>query len=160
MEKQTSRSGYKLIRWIVVQAKRRSPDGPIIEKIGYWLPRTTKTVNRSLIINKERLSYWLSVGAQPSDKVHHFLAMLGHLPPKPKPFGSTTCFSTTQHQPLTEKFKSYKFDYGKNFVDNNLLPGEYYSKRTDQMADLLKLNIEEYKVMLKKLYAKKCARHV
>jgi len=47
---------------IVVTDSRRSRDGKYIESVGHYNPRDKK-----LIINKERVEYWLSKGAQPSN---------------------------------------------------------------------------------------------
>ncbi len=47
---------------IVVIDSRRSRDGKYIESVGHYNPRDKK-----LIVNKERVEYWLSKGAQPSN---------------------------------------------------------------------------------------------
>ncbi len=39
----------------------KNPRGRFIEKVGYYIPRQCKTVNRSIILNKNRLRYWLAV---------------------------------------------------------------------------------------------------
>lgn len=47
---------------------QRSPrDGRVIEELGYYDPMIPETDARA-ILKGERISYWLSVGAQPSDK--------------------------------------------------------------------------------------------
>ncbi len=47
----------------------RAPrDGRVIEELGHYDPMITETDARA-ILNGERIDYWLSVGAQPSDKV-------------------------------------------------------------------------------------------
>jgi small subunit ribosomal protein S16 len=47
----------------------RSPrDGKVIEELGYYDPMV-RDANARAILNAERITYWLSVGAQPSDKV-------------------------------------------------------------------------------------------
>ena len=47
----------------------RSPrDGRVIEEVGYYDPMVPETDARAFL-NGERIAYWLSVGAQPSDKV-------------------------------------------------------------------------------------------
>ena len=51
----------------VVVADARSPrDGRIIESVGYYLPKMPR-VAEQMKLNTERVSYWLSVGAQPSE---------------------------------------------------------------------------------------------
>ncbi|MCA9209105.1 MAG: 30S ribosomal protein S16 [Planctomycetales bacterium] len=47
----------------------RAPrDGKVIEELGYYDPMVKETDARTSL-NNERIDYWLSVGAQPSDKV-------------------------------------------------------------------------------------------
>ena len=48
---------------------RRAPrDGKVIEELGTYDPRVPETDARA-ILNVERIDYWLSVGAQPSENV-------------------------------------------------------------------------------------------
>jgi small subunit ribosomal protein S16 len=55
----------------IVVADQRSPrDGKFIEILGWYNPRTNPP---SFEINKERASYWLSQGAQPSEAVARLL---------------------------------------------------------------------------------------
>ncbi len=47
----------------------RAPrDGQVIEELGYYDPMVPETDARA-IFNRERVDYWVSVGAQPSEKV-------------------------------------------------------------------------------------------
>ena len=57
---------------IVVTEHARAATKGLIEKLGTYNP---KTKERS--INEERVKYWLSVGAQPSDTMHNMLVSLG-----------------------------------------------------------------------------------
>jgi len=53
----------------VVAVDQRAPrDGKVIEYLGHYDPMVPETDARALL-NAERIDYWLSVGAQPSDKV-------------------------------------------------------------------------------------------
>lgn len=62
----------------VVVAEATSPrDGRFVEKIGTYNPLLEQGHAERLVINKERAQYWLSVGAQPSDRVVSFLSNLG-----------------------------------------------------------------------------------
>jgi len=57
---------------IVVSEKSCPRDGRCIERLGYFNPIAAgKDV--SLRVNHERALYWLSVGAQPSDRVKQLL---------------------------------------------------------------------------------------
>ena len=53
---------------VVVADKRRARDGRCIERIGYFNPIASGKDVR-LHLNYERIKYWLSQGAQPSDRV-------------------------------------------------------------------------------------------
>ncbi len=59
---------------VVVADSRTKRDGRAIEEIGKYHPK----LEPSLIdINSERVQYWLSVGAQPTDQVQHLLTITG-----------------------------------------------------------------------------------
>ena len=63
---------------VVVTDARNPRDGRFIEKIGNYDPMLadeTKRVN----LNAERATHWLSVGAQPTDRVLRFLDAAGLL---------------------------------------------------------------------------------
>ena len=53
---------------IVVADKRRALGGRYVEKIGYFNP-IARGQELPLLVEQERIEYWLSVGAQPSDRV-------------------------------------------------------------------------------------------
>jgi small subunit ribosomal protein S16 len=55
---------------------RRPRDGRPIEELGTYDPMVPETEKR-YAINKERAEYWLSVGAQPSDRVAVLLKKAG-----------------------------------------------------------------------------------
>lgn len=62
----------------IVVADSRSPrDGRFIEKIGTYNPLLAKDSPERVKLDTERASHWLSVGAQPSDRVARFLDVLG-----------------------------------------------------------------------------------
>jgi small subunit ribosomal protein S16 len=56
---------------IVVAEKRSKRDGGFIEALGYRDPLTDP---EKLVINLERVDYWLKCGAQPSDTVRALIA--------------------------------------------------------------------------------------
>ena len=59
---------------VVVADSRTKRDGRAIEEIGKYHPK----LEPSLIqIDSERVQYWLSVGAQPTDPVRHLLTITG-----------------------------------------------------------------------------------
>ncbi|MCH9739236.1 MAG: 30S ribosomal protein S16 [Epsilonproteobacteria bacterium] len=51
---------------IVVTDSRKRRDGGWIESIGYYNP---VVADKTLKVDEERLNYWISVGAQMSDRV-------------------------------------------------------------------------------------------
>ena len=53
---------------IMVADQRRSPRGKFIERDGFYNPRATGGEER-LRIDTERVDYWVSQGAKPSDRV-------------------------------------------------------------------------------------------
>ncbi len=55
----------------------RSPrDGRVIEELGWYDPEA-KTPEQQVSLNRERIEYWLGVGAQPSDTVRQILVQQG-----------------------------------------------------------------------------------
>ncbi len=62
----------------IVAAEATAPrDGKFIEKVGTYNPLLDQGHAERIVINAERAQYWLSVGAQPSDRVAGFLATAG-----------------------------------------------------------------------------------
>jgi small subunit ribosomal protein S16 len=62
---------------IVVADSQAPRDGKFIEIIGQYAPRQSD--EQKLNLNAERATYWLSVGAQPSDTVRSLLRRAGVL---------------------------------------------------------------------------------
>ena len=62
---------------IVVADSRNARDGRFIEKLGTYNPLLAKDSPERVKIDAERVSHWLSVGAQPSDRVARFLDAAG-----------------------------------------------------------------------------------
>ena len=62
----------------IVVADARSPrDGKFIEKIGTYNPLLAKDSEDRLKLDTDRAKHWLSVGAQPTDRVARFLDVAG-----------------------------------------------------------------------------------
>jgi small subunit ribosomal protein S16 len=62
----------------IVIADARSPrDGKFIEKIGTYNPLLAKDDEKRVILDGDRAKHWLSVGAQPTDRVARFLDVAG-----------------------------------------------------------------------------------
>lgn len=62
----------------IVVADSRSPrDGNFIEKVGTYNPMLAKDDANRVTLNSDRVKHWLSVGAQPTDRVARFLDAAG-----------------------------------------------------------------------------------
>lgn len=62
----------------VVAADQRAPrDGRFIERLGSYNPMLPQDHADRFVINKERVKYWLSNGAQPTERLEKMLANLG-----------------------------------------------------------------------------------
>jgi len=57
---------------VVVADKRRARDSRCIERLGYFNPIAAGKEIR-LHLDQERISYWISKGAQPSDRVQQLI---------------------------------------------------------------------------------------
>src|SRR6476659_249511 len=62
---------------IIVADARSSRDGKFIERIGSYNPLLAKDDAARVTIDTDRAKHWLSVGAQPSDRVARFLDAAG-----------------------------------------------------------------------------------
>ena len=62
---------------IVVADSRNARDGRFIEKVGTYNPLLAKDSPERVKLDADRISHWLSVGAQPSDRVLRFLDAAG-----------------------------------------------------------------------------------
>src|SRR5918993_3118076 len=62
---------------IVVADSRNARDGRFIEKVGTYNPLLAKDSPERVKLDNNRISHWLSVGAQPSDRVARFLDAAG-----------------------------------------------------------------------------------
>ncbi len=74
-----ARHGRKALPFyaIVVADSRMPRDGRYIEKVGTYDPRQPKDSERRVVLNGERITYWLGQGAQATDRVATFLGKAG-----------------------------------------------------------------------------------
>lgn len=62
----------------VVAADQRAPrDGRFIERLGSYNPMLPQDHAERFTINEERVKYWLSQGAEPTERLEKLLANLG-----------------------------------------------------------------------------------
>lgn len=76
------RKGEATYRVVAIDSNR-ARDSRALEYLGYYLPHQKK-----LELNSERIQYWLSVGAQPSETVFDMLVREGIFPKNKKRKGS------------------------------------------------------------------------
>jgi small subunit ribosomal protein S16 len=69
----------------VYVADSRAPrDGKHIEIVGRYDPVAQKDGHKHVSVNVERIKYWLSCGAQPSETVARLLGQAGLIPALPR----------------------------------------------------------------------------
>jgi small subunit ribosomal protein S16 len=62
----------------IVIAEATAPrDGRFIEKVGSYNPMLPRDHDDRVLMDQERVKHWLSVGAQPTDRVLRFIAERG-----------------------------------------------------------------------------------
>jgi small subunit ribosomal protein S16 len=65
----------------IVASHSASPrDGGFLEKLGTYNPLLPSDHKDRVVLNEERIRYWLGNGAQPTDRVARFLDASGILP--------------------------------------------------------------------------------
>jgi small subunit ribosomal protein S16 len=74
---QKHQPSYRLV--VADQNARR--DGDFVEIVGHYNPRSEPT---EIVVNEERVKYWLGVGAQPSETVHRILHTQGLIAVAPR----------------------------------------------------------------------------
>jgi small subunit ribosomal protein S16 len=75
---------------IVAATRMAKRDGKYLELLGNYNPTPNpKTGLKTLQVKQERALYWLSVGAEPSDRVAWLFAKAGLLPEPPIPTNKT-----------------------------------------------------------------------
>ena len=62
---------------IVVADKRMPRDGRYIERLGTYNPILANDDEKRVVLNEERIKYWLGQGAKPSERVARFLGKAG-----------------------------------------------------------------------------------
>lgn len=62
---------------MVVTESRNARDGAFIEKVGTYNPLLDHSDENRIVVKADRVKYWMSVGAKPSDRVAILLSSLG-----------------------------------------------------------------------------------
>jgi small subunit ribosomal protein S16 len=74
-----ARGGAKKVPYYrIVVANATAPrDGDFLEKVGTYNPLLSEKEGSKVVLVKERIIYWLSKGAQPTERVAKFLEAAG-----------------------------------------------------------------------------------
>lgn len=74
-----SRGGAKKAPFyrLVVADTRAPRDGRFVERVGTHNPRLPHDHAERLVVKEERIKYWMSVGALPTDRVQRLLSKVG-----------------------------------------------------------------------------------
>ena len=83
---------------VVVVEKRSKINGRFIEKLGWLDPHQKK-----FDLKKERINYWLGIGAQPTDSVHNLLVKTGIIKGAKVPVHSTVKKSKKEESASADK---------------------------------------------------------
>ena len=70
----TGRINIPSYRIVVIEHTKSPKAGKFLERVGSYNPKS-----KQRILSEERIKYWMSVGAQPSDTVHNMLVSAGIL---------------------------------------------------------------------------------
>ena len=65
---------------IVATDSRMPRDGRFIEKLGTYNPLLQKDDEKRVVMNMERVKYWIGLGAKPTDRIQRMLEADGTLP--------------------------------------------------------------------------------
>lgn len=60
---------------VIAADSKGKRDGKAVEVLGYYDPLAAK--DKQVVLERERVQYWLSVGAQPSDTVANLIKKAG-----------------------------------------------------------------------------------
>src|SRR6202012_1404230 len=70
---------------IVLAASHSPRDGKFLERLGTYNPMVPQDHAERLVMKEERIKHWLSMGAQPTDRVARFFAQAGYITAKARP---------------------------------------------------------------------------
>lgn len=91
---------------VVAADSRRARDGRYIEELGYYNPIVAADKESIVVLKEDRVRYWLSVGAQPSDTAAALLKRQGlmarSLPRAVKAVAAEPVATETVAEPATE----------------------------------------------------------
>eukprot|EP00761_Pharyngomonas_kirbyi_P012108 gb/GECH01012135.1/.p1 GENE.gb/GECH01012135.1/~~gb/GECH01012135.1/.p1 ORF type:complete len:118 (+),score=27.89 gb/GECH01012135.1/:1-354(+) len=93
---------------LVAADSRAKASGRYIEQLGVFWPIPRERGFKEVHMNFDRVKYWLSVGAQPSNRFRSLLAYTGMLPPLPAkvPKGWNPKLAKETYKAKTREFKA------------------------------------------------------
>ena len=92
--------------WLVAADSRKARDSQFIEKLGTYNPLLSKDDKNRILFNKERIDYWLSKGAQPTEKAEKLFSLEGiTVSFKHKKFRKAHAPNTSTEKRLSKKAK-------------------------------------------------------
>lgn len=100
--------------WVVAQPHQAKLTGRYLEHLGIWAPIRRATVPRQVTLNKHRVRYWLSVGAQPTKKVQRLLHKFDFMPKPASPFGQQHTYAKPERQYHMTHFRGFGKKTGHN----------------------------------------------
>ena len=106
---------------VVVQDSRRATTGRFIETIGWYDP---KQEGENFSINLDRVEYWTSSGAQPSDTVSSLIKKARTLPVEKAASGQITEEEVPQEQVETEIISNEDEDVADQSGSNEVTESE------------------------------------
>ena len=77
------KKNHPFYRMVAAHSKAKR-DGRFLEIVGTYNPIANRDGMKEIRLKTDRLKYWISVGAQPSDRVAWILGKFGILPPPPR----------------------------------------------------------------------------
>ena len=91
---------------IVVTDRKNAPrGGRFVEELGFW-----NSLKKEKVLKKERIKYWISVGAKPSDSVHNLLIREKVLEGKKIPVHKTKKEAKKEEKKETKKTEAVPAD--------------------------------------------------
>lgn len=92
---------------VLVVEQQKDPWGTYIENVGQYNPRSTP---KKIELNAERIKYWISVGAKPTDTVHNLLVTAGIINEKKRNVSSLGKIARDERAKAAEDAKKAKLE--------------------------------------------------
>lgn len=87
---------------VVAADSRRARDGRYIEQLGYYNPIVAAETDSIVVLKEDRVRYWLSVGAQPSETAAALLKRQGLMERSQPRAAKAAPATTAEAAPATE----------------------------------------------------------